>query len=238
MGQRAQIIFITPKEYWNDGNINNKDEQIFVFHNQWMYGRLFLRHSYRLLIAVSHLLENEKKRLKNTGFACDWLRNIIEPSISYANFGDLDDIGGLSRTQKCWGEIYDEPNNNNSSLIDAKNVRGFLRYFDNNNGYFVVKINSDFTFFFDIINGLEDDSIEKSITPKQYINLFYSDEEIAESGDFGRKCLSAVSLLGSFSAHAQRDGFKMLSALRRKLKNYALDKEIEKSKKRVGEVKQ
>ena len=194
MGQRIQIIIKIPKIFFNDNNVNNEDEQILVFHNQWLYGMNFIKYQNKLLKTLKYLLNsNNYYEYKRT----------ISQAIGVANHHDLDNITNSS--------IYDS-DNENKTLLNSTNTEEFLNHYDNNNGYCFIEIHEDKSLSYCFINGNEDDDEIKIRTPIEYLSLFYSFEEIAAA----KKIHLVFKELEQFKT---TDAFKVLDTLRIKLKD-------------------
>lgn len=175
MGQRIQIVVQVPEVDWGGGNPNNKSEMVLVYHNQWLFGRNFLQYNARLIKAIKSMIK------QHTGDYPIEYRELVDNAIKHANNFDLSYMTNSS--------IYDEEDCDrdtgyNKDLAKSTGAIDFLEYWDNNNGYFYIKMSKDNKVSYDILTGLEDADEVKSITPKKYLNQFYKDSEIIEMGAY------------------------------------------------------
>lgn len=154
MGQRMQCFIKTPG-------------QIFVFHNQWLYGVEFIKWTARLVKALKY---HGEKRIFD-------IQRFMSITIGHANYGDIsyptdthiyyNDKGGCDY---------------NHELIASKDSMDFIKKWDNDNGFVYVELIKRpfrrFDVVFDIMNGFENADKLESRTPKEYVNLFYNDKEL------------------------------------------------------------
>lgn len=204
VGQRIQIILKVPELFWNKDNPNNKPEQVIVYHNQWLYGMNFLKYQVRLIKALRFLI----KQSTSSRYPTDY-NDVVQKAINYANNSDLE---YMTNGNPCFD---DGKENNNKDLLETETVLEFLENFENNNGYMFIEIKEDGTFAIDILSGLEDAEETKSVTPKEYFNLFYSEEKIEKFDAEVKK--SVEDTLNTLGTHKRTNTFDVLDALKKKL---------------------
>jgi len=160
MGQRSQIIVIDKDK--EEGN-----RILGIWHNQWMYGVRFVKTTWELL----YFWKKAKADLKKTGY--DWQRTThIHNLIKYVDVLDF---------PEC--KRYFNQNNKEKELSKCKTVQDvFKNLVDNNNGYIILYFDGN-EIAYDIVSGTEDTDEEKRITAKEYLALFYPDDNaLKESG--------------------------------------------------------
>lgn len=205
MGQRSQLIVKIPALYYNAGNVNNKPKRIKVYHNQWLYGSHFIQYLAKLLKTIQYFSKQPIRHFIVTDY-----EKIVDDAIKYCNNSDKD---YLTNTHDYW---YDgKEHNYNKDLKKNKSVLDFLTltYWDNNNGYMYISIDEKGNLKYCILNGYEDNDEIKIRTPKEYVNLFYSDKKIVENCDY--ELLKALQILKEFKTI---DIFKELEDFRKSLK--------------------
>lgn len=175
MGQRIQIVIQIPKVFWSLTNPNNKPEGVLVYHNQWLYGRNFIQYNARLIKAIKAMIK------EHTGNYPIEYKQLVDKAILHANNFDLT---YLTDSHIYDTDLDDNLFNYNKNLAEARSALVFLGYWDNNNGYFYIKISKDNKVSYDILSGLENADEVKSISAKKYLNQFYKDSEIIEMGAF------------------------------------------------------
>ncbi len=181
MGQRFQIVFILPSVYMNEGNPNNRSEKILIFHNQWLFGRGALNVNLAIIERLKKAILKRKDRGKfaqtKQGFINHFLEDSVLNAITWASVRDLHSETRFSNSGTLiYSEEEEKPESERSSLSDL------LKNQDNNNGFFICRIKENLELEFAFVNGLEDAEEHKVLTPKSYLNLFYSDEKLqAES---------------------------------------------------------
>ena len=194
MGQRTQLIVKLPEVYYNENNSNNRPESIKVYHNQWLYGINFIKYLARLIKAIEVLRKGD--------FDLNRCEERVDDAIKHCNYADLD---YMTETRKYNEEGY----NYNLDLNESKTILDFLDKYDNNNGYMYVSIGKD-GIKYCILNGTEDaDTIEVK-TPKEYINLFYTDDKIKDETEL----LEAIKFLDSCQ---KTDVFEELKLFKKKV---------------------
>jgi hypothetical protein len=170
MGQRFQIIVSTPKVYYNKGNPNNCDRQFWVYHNQWLYGGT-------ALVVAKKIIESIKEALKDKELSCMWDNHLFR-AIKYSNVINKGQVVNTHRYNSDSSDYLGD----NDWISKYKDWDSFLDCLDNNNGYLFIYVKDDLTIRFCLVNGYEEAEKREIRTPKQYLNLFYSDNDIIEKG--------------------------------------------------------
>lgn len=182
MGQRIQVVLDI---------ITKNERKVIVYHNQWLYGFGFLSWAKRFIYGLAYF--------KKEGYLIDLA---IDYAIGYANHSDIEHQTNTHR--------YDDENH---TLILKKtdSAMSFLKIWDNNNGYLYFKINDwEDKIEYDILSGLEDADEVKSVSPLEYIKLFYNDEKINQEDDFS-------GVLEFLKSQKQCDCIKNLEEFRKEL---------------------
>lgn len=167
MGQRSQIIVRIPELYLNKNNPNNSKPKYLIFHNQWLYGFGFLEHLADILENYELIKDDTKEIYAKHKF--NWLdyKEIIQKSITCANYKNPINIRNSHLIQEI-----------NEEVAEWDTVFNSL---DNNNGYIFLNIKDNGTIQYDILNGLEDADEIKRQDIMSYLRLFYDDEKIKEA---------------------------------------------------------
>lgn len=197
MGQRSQIIVILPAVYYNSDNPNNRGKRVVVYHNQWLYGCIFLKYIKKLLSAL------EYSKANHYAWNSGWVEDGLDKAIDYANHSDLD---CMTETRLMEDGVKDY----NEDLVKARSAMGFVKTWDNNNGFIIVELDEAGNARFDILNGLEDADTITRRTPQGYLNLFYDAEKQA-AGSMG-------TAIEDLSPYPIFDGVDALNKLRMALK--------------------
>jgi len=187
MGQRFQSVFILPPVEMESGglnnapNPNNRSEKVLVFHSQWLYGRRAIN----INLAIMERLRKAINKRADCGIygknKKGFINHFLEKSLLNAiNWASLQDLHNETNFQKSGEIVYSEeekkPKENQLSLKEL------LQQQDNNNGFFICIINQDLSLSYAFLNGLEDGDKVELQTPKNYLNLFYSDKDLKEGG--------------------------------------------------------
>lgn len=186
MGQRSQIIFKVEKVYWNENNPNNKPSQIYVYHNQWLYGAMFLRYGSKLIESLNFLIDEHKNSGWKSKYPIDF-KELIDKAVKHCNSYDLK---AMTRTDE-----YLNNGNYNKELIDSDDSVDFLKKWDNNNGYLYIELSNDGVVCYDIVNGYEDAAELESRSPTDYFLLFHKLEELEDKDDFTKSVKKAIDYL-------------------------------------------
>jgi hypothetical protein len=169
MGQRSQIIvlrkiekgacdYIRGDKFAKRGAISVQS----VYHNQWKYGGGFLQMLVDILGAWNLALKTEKKEKY-------FRMPSIDEVIQYCNAKEFPNMRGYS-------DITSE------GFKDKKTVEEARKSCNNNNGFIILLVDND-KLSYDIVSGAEDTEVEKRVTAKQYLKLFYkNDDEINKAG--------------------------------------------------------
>lgn len=188
MGQRFQTVFILPKVYLNKDNPNNRNKKVLVFHNQWLYGYTALEVNLEILKRLKKVFSKRKELYtelfnKKEDFINYYLEKHLINAIEYSILKKID----LKRK-------FAEPRDFKFKSFSDLGLE--LSREDNNNGFFICEITKDLKFKYTFLSGFEDEDIIKAKIPKQYLNLFYSDNEIKNKFDLKDKKFINKLLLG------------------------------------------
>jgi hypothetical protein len=183
-------LFEVPEIYWNKDNPNNREARVLVYHNQWLYGAHFLEYADRLIKAIMHLAGAEMERDRGTSYPVRW-DEVVQSAVDHANHADLNHM----TETRLYYDDGTEDEEVNKSIMESKKALDFLEVWDNNNGYLFIKIKKDGTLSYDILNGTENANRIKSRTPMEFLELFYTEEEI--TNDF-KETIKAIESLNSF----------------------------------------
>lgn len=160
MGQCSQIIIQLPKQ---KNSISPDKTHLIVYHNQWLFGKGFLRNAQRLLFAIKHQLENKHHRQ---------IIDIVENAILHANSADLDYMTNsyvLNQDEYVKDYLYFNKLFNKCK----KEKYNFLNCFGNDDGYLFIKIDDNDKIKYSILT-----TDKKQVTPKEYLNEYYKDSEV------------------------------------------------------------
>ena len=177
MGQRTQLIVRVPPIYWNENNPNNRNERILVFHNQWLYGKSFLKFHSQLLEDLETLIDKEVNQ--KSGYPIQW-DSILYSCIHHCNFMDLNSQT-YTHPYFFGGGTWNRYNRLVcATTTECETFRELLTYVDNNNGYFLIYIDDDLSISYNILSGLEDMDQIMPVDPNRYYRLFYPNGDIPE----------------------------------------------------------
>lgn len=174
MGQRSQIIIRVPPTYLNNKNPNNKPERWYIFHNQWLYGYNFVKYILGILEGVNQLKEHILNRYHYLSRIeqIDFYEDVLEKVISHLNHKDL-----LNQTNT---HRYYDGDNDTEIIQEYLDWDTFLDSLDNNNGYAFIYISDNGEPMYDIVTGYEDSDERRRVSPKEYLQLFYDDEQLED----------------------------------------------------------
>lgn len=186
MGQRFQSVFILPSVDMgtiglNDKpNPNNRSEKVLIFHNQWLYGRGALNVNLQIMERLKEAIKNKADCGQYAKTKQDYKNHFLEKDLINAiNWASLQELHRETRFSENGSFVYSEeeekPKDEQTSL-----GKELLKQ-DNNNGFFICEIQENLNIKYCFISGLEDTENHEYKTPKQYLNLFYTDKEIRES---------------------------------------------------------
>jgi len=198
MGQRSQIIikYVTDK----------KEVEYLAFHNQWQYGFFMWNYAMDLLKTLNRGLCHDADYKKEHTFDYRTKRELILQSIKCVNHKDINNI-------KITHDCFDLDKTNNS-LINLDSLEELYNQFDNNNGFLLLEIDSETNDLrIQFLSGREDADEIAEVTPKEYINLFYKDEDIEKMTKESKeeaKYKFELDFLTSKSTMAIRDFFPNL----------------------------
>jgi len=180
MGQRFQTVFILPSVYMNEGNLNNRNKKVLVYHNQWLYG-------YSALIINMNILKRLQRYIKNIknldyGDKRTFINHYLEDTIK-------SDVV-LYSTLKEFPSKREFHLSKEFEFKDFKQLGQELSKQDNNNGFFICEITENLKLKYAFISGLEDEDEHKIKLPEQYLNLFYKEEQLKE---FDKQLLKEIN---------------------------------------------
>ena len=174
MGQRFQTAVILPKIFMNEDNPNNRGKKVLIFHDQWLYGYTALEFNLKILNRLKNVIDNKAKYSEvyktDEEFINHFLEKVVLNSVKWVKVDDPFNT-----------KNYHEPTEND--FKGFSNLGVLLSKQDNNNGFFIIEINEDLSLNYSFINGLEDSKTIQLRTPKEYLNLFYSDDDIFKNND-------------------------------------------------------
>jgi len=174
MGQRFQTAVILPKIFMNEDNPNNRGKKVLIFHDQWLYGYTALEFNLKILNRLKSVIDNKAKYSEvyktDEEFINHFLEKVVLNSVKWVKVDDPFNT-----------KNYHDPTEND--FKGYANLGVLLSKQDNNNGFFIIEINEDLSLNYSFINGLEDSKTIQLRTPKEYLNLFYSDDDIFKNND-------------------------------------------------------
>jgi len=166
MGQRFQSVFILPPIFMNEGNPNNRERKVLVFHNQWLFGYTALELNLKIMSRIKRAIALKKKAGSDT--AKDFINHQLENSVLKAvDFCSLQDIHNERKFSKS----------SEFEFKDFEDLGGELTRQDNNNGFFICEIDQNLKLKYSFISGFEDEDQVKPKNPQEYLNIFYSLED-------------------------------------------------------------
>lgn len=183
MGQRSQVIINTPAVFYNENNRNNRRRHLIVFHNQWLYGCRFINHTARIIDAIDKLMKREQNRF-HTGFQ----EKIYFDAVNHANYFDILDLCETNLEDTDYKKDYLIYN----VMLSCVSVKDFLNRFDNNNGYIYIEVTDNNHIQYGFLNGLEDAKTIEPRTVREYIGLFYNQNEMEERNQYYSEALSIL----------------------------------------------
>jgi hypothetical protein len=183
MGQRFQSVFIIPEVFLNEDNPNNRSEKALVFHSQWLYGRGALNVNLRIMERIKQAINSRadcgRYGENKKDFINHFLQNSVLNAVEFARLQDLHNETRFSLNGEfCWSEEESKPEKERVTFSEL------LADQDNNNGFFICRITKNLKLEYAFISGLEDTTEHQQVTPKEYLNLFYKDEDLKEQGLF------------------------------------------------------
>lgn len=180
----------------NAENPNNRRERVLIFHNQWLYGYTALKIN---LDIMRRLKEGIKKRAKNGSFGKskkDYINHFLQKSlinaINWAGLKDIHNEREFFKTQEFDFESWED--------LGEK-----LNHQDNNNGFFICKIDKNLNIFYGFINGLEDEKPYNVKGCLSYLKLFYNDGDIEKINKENKNILNKV-----IEGYKKFEGLKIL----------------------------
>ena len=139
MGQRFQIVIVTPEEFVNKDNVNNRKGSIYIYHCQWSWGHHAVYRWGKLLQGIRILLEDKAK--ENTKTWINYFKEIIDPAMQWACYSELkyqnnvhlisEEYEGFKFEDEndSFKNLFDRLNNNNGILFIEITKRHKIRYF-------------------------------------------------------------------------------------------------------------
>jgi hypothetical protein len=181
----------------NNGNPNNRSEKVLVFHNQWLYGRsalnINLRIIKRLKKAFKEFKINGEFSKTKQGYINHFLEQDLKNAIKWASVKDLHEETHFAEPEELIYSIEEK-----KPKKEQTSFKELLRSQDNNNGFFICIIDSHLKIKYAFLNGFEDDNTIKQRTPKEYLNLFYDDEELKENAFIYKNVIKWFKEFGKF----------------------------------------
>jgi hypothetical protein len=203
MGQRSQVIIRVPKTYYGEGNPNNRPPQVFVLHNQWLYGETLVIWTAKFLRGIKYFVEQNKSFQSGLAAKKQWIHQIgwmgqpgMSPIESAMNFANSSDLQLMTRTHP-----YNEDKENENDLL-RESVDRFMDYWDNNDGYLFVEVNDKGEISYALLN-----HDKKLVDPQTYLTEY-------EVKDMDARTREALTVLLDFK---QTDALESLEKLRRLL---------------------
>ena len=167
----------------------------------------------RMIKALNYLIDQ-----RTHTYPIDYLK-VLNNAINYANYSDLT---GITKTNLYFSgdELKFKKYDAKNILKQSKSVLDFLKQYDNNNGYLFVEIKKNRDIRYSILSGLEDTKEIKSITPKEYLNLFYSEETLRDANERDVEVKEKVFKSIDFLNRIERvDALEILDDLKKKAMN-------------------
>lgn len=183
MGQRFQSVFILPAIYMNEDNPNNRESKVIVYHCQWLYGITAIDLNLKIMNRIKRAIRTRKQGgyydSSKQGFINHHLEETIKNAVTFCSLENLHNERNLSVS-------------NEFILTDIDQFSKELLREDNNNGFFICKINKDLTMEYSFISGLGDTENYQIKNPKEYLNLFYTDAKLKEFTERQQKQIKKV----------------------------------------------
>jgi len=213
MGQRFQIAVILPKVFMNKDNPNNRGKKVLIFHDQWLYGHSALQLNLKLLNRLKSVVNNIKEYSEVYETKEEFINHFLEKVV-------------LNSVQ--WVKLDDPFNTKNYHSPTENDFKGYanlgvlLSKEDNNNGFFIIEIKEDLSLNYAFINGLEEDKTIKLRSPKEYLNLFYSDDNLINDTDkdFLNKIKGFIKGFEDFKGIDPNHIFKTSNKMQEEYKKY------------------
>lgn len=182
MGQRFQSVFILPSVFINENNPNNRSEKVLVFHNQWLYGKEALNINLQIMERLKKAIKEKDKCGQFAQTKEDFINHFLESSLKKAiKFVSVQELHNETNFHEPTELIYSEEKKKPKK--EQKSLSKVLNYQDNNNGFFICEIQENLEMKYCFISGLEDTEINEYKTPKEYLELFYSRNDLIKMGD-------------------------------------------------------
>ena len=209
MGQRFQIIISTPEYYVNQNNPNNKGREWFIYHSQWLYGSTAINFTAKLIWALQ---EKEKADDRTIIKAHNWERD-LEDCLDYARLALFPYIIRLNSYSNCDLKSVCE----NNFLARHKNWLDILKKLDNNNGFLFIYITNANEVKYCFVNLSETENnvfIDKSISARDYISGYYSNEKLRELKSDSKSALEFLDEVEILELNLKEDIKKWVTPLK------------------------
>lgn len=205
MGQRFQTVFILPPIFMNENNPNNRGKKIIAFHNQWCFGRGAIYRNFKILNRLKNAIYFKNRcgfgdKITKKEFINHHLEKSINQAVSFVNSEDYHYSAGFNN-------YHDDDKSYKDKDGNYKSVGYVLACQDNNNGYFIIEITDDLKLEYTFISGLEDTETHRLVTPQEYLDLFYTKEQL-ESEQKGLSD-SMQKLIAKYNKFKQMDTEKV-----------------------------
>lgn len=183
MGQRFQSVFILPSVDmgvigFNDKpNPNNRSEKVLIFHNQWLYGKGALNVNLQIVERLREAIKNKDDHGKFSKTNQDYKNHFLESDLNNAiKWASVQELNRETKFVDCEGFIYDEEEGKPKE--EQMSLGKLLLNQDNNNGFFICEIQENLNIKYCFISGLEDTEEYEYKKPKEYLELFYSRNDL------------------------------------------------------------
>ncbi len=180
MGQRFQSVFIIPSVDMGECNLkpnpNNREEKVLVFHSQWLYGKGALNTNLQIMKRLKKAIRNKKEHGAYAKTKQSYINHFLEKDLINAiNWASLQELHReVKFTDYNGGFTY--------GTKDEIKLSQCLNNQDNNNGFFICEIKEDLNIKYCFISGLEDTEKHEYKKPKEYLELFYSRNDLIKDG--------------------------------------------------------
>ena len=173
MGQRFQVVIMTPKVYWNKNNPNNKEGDIKIYHFQWLWGKFAVWRLGQFIEGVNQLIEFNKKNKIIKSYPLNYDK-IIKDSLNWVCYKNLTS----QNNYQDYGPICEKYNS----------FKDMFETFDNNNGILFVMIDKNDILSYCFWNPSKSESkpYTTCITYKEYLKSYESEE--TPNQEFNESC--------------------------------------------------
>lgn len=184
MGQRSQIILITPKVKYGNNNPNDNNGKIYEFHNQWRFGHNAILVFSDILLKLNYLIKEEQQDHKrdNTYFKLR-LDEKLKLCILYAENHRINwDMSQTHEQNEITKELIEKPHTGLNCVTD------------NNDGWFFIKVHNNLSVSIGILESHPDTGEIRQRTVKEYLTSY---EKLNLKGDDKKEFNFAIAFLES-----------------------------------------